>query len=441
MATTSQIKIKTETEQMLYKAYSEEKADNDNLRQIIQNMQAQINELQDLVDSLKQEKEAAVNVTAATPIESSSNKIEYTTDEEELAKETEWVRVKNKRNKKRKLNTSPIPIAEENINSKTIKEKRNPPPPPIIVDGVDNYQNFFDSLTQNQPKNSFMTKIMKEKSVKINALNEETYKCLTKKLTENHYLWHSYENKQERPLRVMVKNLHSSCIPQRIIEDLQKQNFKIEEAVNKLSWKTKEPLNMFVLTFRNDEDTSKVYGIKSILGCKVEVHPIKTSRLVPQCKRCQAYGHTQKYCSKEPRCVKCTGKHLTRDCQKTSIEKPKCVHCGEPHPANYRGCIVAKEMQNIKNNNKKKTKITSNAKVQQAVKNPGNKVDMKHTYAAVAQASKSKDDRTSARIITPSRDSLEGKLDEIIKMMSSFDGRLKKLENGTKDSIPRKTLK
>lgn len=30
------------------------------------------------------------------------------------------------------------------------------------------------------------------------------------------------------------------------------------------------------------------------------------------------------------------------------------MHCGEQHPANYRGCTVAKEMQRLKNKNLKK---------------------------------------------------------------------------------------
>jgi hypothetical protein len=92
------------------------------------------------------------------------------------------------------------------------------------------------------------------------------------------------------------------------------------------------------------------YKITDILGMRVEIHPIRKSRLVPPCKRCQAYGHTQGYCNKEPRCVKCSGKHSTKDCNKANTEQPKCIHCG----GNYRGCVAAKEMQQLKNKLTKK---------------------------------------------------------------------------------------
>jgi len=106
---------------------------------------------------------------------------------------------------------------------------------------------------------------------------------------------------------------------------------------------------MFMLTFDNSEDIDKINKITHILGCKVEIQPMRGSKLIPQCKKCQAFGHTQKYCAKEPRCVKCADKHPTREYQKVENQNPKCVSCGEGHPANLRGCIVAKELQKIKN--------------------------------------------------------------------------------------------
>lgn len=97
----------------------------------------------------------------------------------------------------------------------------------------------------------------------------------------------------------------------------------------------------------------KRYGINKILRSKVIIEPIKRSKLIPQCKRCQAYGHTQKFCRKKAQCVKCAGYHLTIECKKAANAKSKCIHCGKDHPANYRGCLVAKELQKLR---EKKTK-------------------------------------------------------------------------------------
>jgi hypothetical protein len=97
-----------------------------------------------------------------------------------------------------------------------------------------------------------------------------------------------------------------------------------------------------MLTFEKKEDIKRIFEIKEILSMKVTIEALRRSKLIPQCKNCQAYGHTQKYCRKEATCVKCVGKHHMKECKKPEQSHPKCVNCGEVHPANYRGCVVAK---------------------------------------------------------------------------------------------------
>ena len=82
---------------------------------------------------------------------------------------------------------------------------------------------------------------------------------------------------------------------------------------------------------------------------RVEVTLYRKTGLLPQCKNCQSWGHTKSYCHKESRCVKCAGKHTTESCSKPKEVPPKCYNCGENHPASYRGCVVAKELQALRN--------------------------------------------------------------------------------------------
>ena len=114
------------------------------------------------------------------------------------------------------------------------------------------------------------------------------------------------------------------------------------------------PLPLFVLTFCNDEDIKRIYQIKDILHMKVDIEAFRKPKLIPQCKNCQEYGHTQKYCGREARCVKCAGRHHTKECKKPKETKAKCIHCGEAHPANYRGCNRVIALQELRNKNNKK---------------------------------------------------------------------------------------
>lgn len=337
---------RSQNEQLLWKAWNEAMLQITRLNTQLQNLQSQI-------AIIKTSNLDPITTTPCTHTET----IVYATDEEELATETEWIRTKNKKSKKRKLNeitkTPPGNIENTQITSKAKtspkQSNRARRPPPIIVDGVAEYKQLYENVSSLSDK-EFTIKLMNNKSFKINVSDGHDYAKVTKNFNAKGFQWHSYEDKETRPIRVMAKNLHHSCDAKDIVEWLQNKNFKAIDAVNKLKWKTKEPTDMFMLTFEASEDVKKIYEIQHIMGSKVIIEPIRRPKVIPQCKKCQAYGHTQRFCAKEPRCVKCAGKHLTAECEKAPTAKPKCVHCGDEHPANYRGCIVAKELQKLRNN-------------------------------------------------------------------------------------------
>ncbi|GFX27694.1 nucleic-acid-binding protein from transposon X-element [Trichonephila clavipes] len=58
----------------------------------------------------------------------------------------------------------------------------------------------------------------------------------------------------------------------------------------------------------------------------------------PQCYRCQEFYHHSRLCNRAPKCLKCSGGHLTAECKKSTKSPAKCVNCGGPHPANFSGC-------------------------------------------------------------------------------------------------------
>jgi hypothetical protein len=168
-----------------------------------------------------------------------------------------------------------------------------------MVDVIKVYDEFYDKITEHIPASTFNTKLMKGGCIKVNVADGEVYRMMTNILQEGRYACNSYEDKHTRPIRVMARNLHHSCNHGRIVSDLHARGYKLIDAVNKLKWRSKEALDMFVLTFSADENTNKIYEITSILGSKVEIKTRRKSKLIPQRKQCQAYGHTQRYCNKD----------------------------------------------------------------------------------------------------------------------------------------------
>jgi hypothetical protein len=77
--------------------------------------------------------------------------------------------------------------------------------------------------------------------------SDRAYRHLTQILKDNKISWHSYENKRDRDIRAMIKNIHHSFQPKSILRNLCEQGLKALNATPKLKWKTKESLDMFIV--------------------------------------------------------------------------------------------------------------------------------------------------------------------------------------------------
>jgi hypothetical protein len=87
-----------------------------------------------------------------------------------------------------------------------------------------------------------------------------------------------------RDIKIMIKNLHHTS--------LNDQGLQALTATPKLKWKTKAPLDMFIVSFHKNADINKIFNIKTIFGAAVTVESIRSNKLIPQCKICQSFGHT-----------------------------------------------------------------------------------------------------------------------------------------------------
>jgi len=102
---------------------------------------------------------------------------------------------------------------------------------------------------------------------------------------------------------------------------------------------TKEPLNIFFIDLEPVTNKKAIYEVKVIHNKFIHIEtPRSTKPHIPQCIRCQQYGHTRKYCNKPFNCVKCGGHHNSATCTKPRDSPAKCALCGGPDPANYKGC-------------------------------------------------------------------------------------------------------
>ena len=132
-------------------------------------------------------------------------------EEEELVnRETAWLLPKynNKRGaKKRKATSSPEQSpTKQNVEQNKTKTPKDQKPPLVVISNVDNYQEIKNWLQRKNLKYNAI--LMNNNQLKINVNSETEYRELTKTMNEGKQQWHTYENIQDRPIRIMVRDMH-----------------------------------------------------------------------------------------------------------------------------------------------------------------------------------------------------------------------------------------
>lgn len=220
------------------------------------------------------------------------------------------------------------------------KSEATPKPPAIYIPDVNDINIMIKKINKVIPCSEYNYKSLREGQVRLMVKSVESYRKVINFLETSKINFHTYQLKQERAYRIVIKGLHHSTPPVDIKAELLALGHQVRAVTNVRSRINKEPLSMFFVDLDPDPNNKTVYDIKHINQAIVKIEPpLRTNDFV-QCHRCQQYGHTKSYCKNQYRCVKCGMDHATTDCDKSADTPPRCVHCSLNHTASYKGCQV-----------------------------------------------------------------------------------------------------
>lgn len=223
-------------------------------------------------------------------------------------------------------------------------------PPPIMLYGIENLTKLTELIEQVLNKNDYTYKIITKKQLRVACANIAAYKKLIEMVREQNLIGHTFTRKDERPYRIVIKDLHPTTPHDAIKEAIEITGNKIKgEIINARYGPMKIPLSTFFVNLEPSPNNLEVKNIKYIYNTAVKIEDPRRKNTIPQCKRCQQYGHTQNNCMRPYRCVKCADSHKTTECPKVDRNTPaKCALCLGDHPANFKGCEVFLEIQKRK---------------------------------------------------------------------------------------------
>jgi hypothetical protein len=131
---------------------------------------------------------------------------------------------------------------------------------------------------------------------------------------EKNMEFHTYNPRQYRNFRVVMRNLHPSTEVQDIKWALIEKGHEVTNVWNAKQRNTNKPLPIHFIDIKPHPNNKEIYQTTTLLHTVVKVEAPHVKRAIPQCMRCQIYGHTKNYCRNSPKCVKCAEQHLTSEC-------------------------------------------------------------------------------------------------------------------------------
>lgn len=172
--------------------------------------------------------------------------------------------------------------------------------------------------------------------IRIHPTSKEDYQKLCRTLEELQAEYYRGQLPEERTLQVVMKGLPEETKAIDIANNLKDEGYHPSRVTKMTSRKTKKLLPMFMIQLPQEED--RIFRTTNCLGLAVRIESHQRIQEATQCYNCQGFHHGQRTCYQSPRCVKCSGKHASRDCHKSNDQEATCANCGGPHPASYRGC-------------------------------------------------------------------------------------------------------
>ena len=163
-------------------------------------------------------------------------------------------------------------------------QKKSPPPPPIFVDDVIDIQTMVESIEKDINKEDYKLKI-NNNQVKILPANPDSYRKITKLLKTLNANFHTYQLNQERPFRVVLRNIHYSANLDELKFELLKLGHEVVNISNIRHRIFKNPLSLFFIDLKQKSNNKQIYNINRLMNSVVKIEPPLIKKEIVECKR------------------------------------------------------------------------------------------------------------------------------------------------------------
>lgn len=129
---------------------------------------------------------------------------------------------------------------------------------------------MIKSIEKDINKGDYTLKI-NNNQVTILQTNPDTYRKLTKLLKTLNANFHTFQLKQERPFRVVLRNVHHSANIDELKFELLKHGHEVINVSNRRHRISKNPLSLFFIDLKLKPNNKQIYNINRLMNSAVKI--------------------------------------------------------------------------------------------------------------------------------------------------------------------------
>lgn len=227
--------------------------------------------------------------------------------------------------------------------------------PPLFLHKPDEFEDHVITLIDLNVHLYKSYEGKRDTKIKVNCYCD--YKAIAKYFDKYNLPYHTYGLPGTRKMKVVIKGLPHEVDVGSLKMELRNVSIPVIRVHKMHTKKDKERPALYLAVVPQDADGQRILQIEKIFGIEVTLEPPRERP--EQCHRCQQWGHAQRYCHGEIKCVKCAGNHFSKKCPLPKTVPPTCANCGGEHTANFKHCASCPSSKAYKKSGKLEQNITN----------------------------------------------------------------------------------
>ncbi|CAG9814619.1 unnamed protein product [Phaedon cochleariae] len=151
--------------------------------------------------------------------------------------------------------------------------------------------------------------------LRIQTKDASEYRTATRILGTDNHEYYTYSLPEDKLLSVVMRGIDMSVEIPDIENDLKSKGLEVKTVHRMKSYKTKLDLPLVIIQVSESE--ARIWDVEDCCSYVVRIEAQRqVKNQIPQCHRCQKFGHSQRNCRALYRCVKCGDQYPTTSCDK-----------------------------------------------------------------------------------------------------------------------------